>query len=298
MRLVSFNAGGRSTIGLRLSEEFILDLPQAAELLGRERLPEDMVSFLQGGDAYLDEARWMASVVESDAGAAARALYRSDKVRLLAPVPRPGKIICVGRNYAEHAAEHAAEVPQEPLIFAKFANAVIGPEQPIVLPTISKKVDYEAELALVIGRRGRRIPVEQAYDYIAGYMAFNDISARDLQFKDGQWVRAKSCDTFAPTGPWLVTRDEIPDPHGLAIELKLNGSTMQSDNTSNMVFKVHQLVSFVSQGITLEPGDIISTGTPAGVGAFRREPVFLAPGDIVEVIIEKIGTLRNYVTSE
>lgn len=297
MRLVSFNAGGQSTIGLRLSENFILDLPRAAELLGRERLPEDMVSFLQGGDAYLDEARWIAGVVESDAGAA-RALYRSDTVQLLAPVPRPGKIICVGRNYTEHAAEHDEKVPAEPLIFAKFANAVIGPEQPIVLPAISKKVDYEAELALVIGRRGRRIPVEEAYNYIAGYMAFNDISARDLQFKDGQWVRAKSCDTFAPTGPWLVTRDEIPDPHGLAIELKLNGSTMQSDNTGNMVFKVDQLVSFVSQGITLEPGDIISTGTPAGVGAFRKEPVFLAPGDVVEVITENIGTLRNYVTSE
>ncbi len=298
MQLVSFNAGGRSTIGLRLSEKFILDLPRAAELLGRERLPEDMISFLQGGDAYLDEARWMAGVVESDAAAAARALYQSDKVRLLAPVPRPGKIICVGRNYPEHAAEHDEKVPAEPLIFAKFANAVIGPEQPIVLPAISKKVDYEAELALVIGRRGRRIPVEEAYNYIAGYMAFNDVSARDLQFKDGQWVRAKSCDGFAPTGPWLVNRDEIPDPHGLAIELKLNGSTMQSDNTSNMVFKVDQLVSFVSQGITLEPGDIISTGTPAGVGAFRKEPVFLAPGDVVEVTIEKIGTLRNYVASE
>ena len=216
-----------------------------------------------------------------------------EQARLRAPIPRPGKIICVGRNYAEHARERGAELPAQPIFFLKSNNTICGPGEAIVLPPNSSQVDYEAEFAVVIGQGGKRIPEEKAYEHIAGYTILNDVSARDMQAQDKQWFRGKSCDTFAPTGPWIVTRDEIPDPHNLRVSLTLNGQTMQDSNTSHMIFKVPYLVSYLSQSLTLEPGDLISTGTPEGVGAHRTPPVFLQPGDTVSITVERIGTLTN-----
>jgi len=215
--------------------------------------------------------------------------------KLLAPVPHPGKIICVGRNYAEHARERGAEVPTQPIFFLKSNNTICGPGDPIKLPLNSSQVDYEAELAVVMGKGGKRIPEEKAYEHIAGYTILNDVSARDMQAADKQWFRGKSCDTFAPIGPWIVTADEVPDPHALRISLTLNGQTMQGSSTGNMIFKIPYLVSYLSQSLTLEPGDIISTGTPEGIGAGRTPPVFLKSGDSVSITVEKIGTLTNPV---
>lgn len=218
-------------------------------------------------------------------------------VRLLAPILRPGKIVCVGRNYAEHAREHGGEVPTQPLFFLKSTNTLCGPGDAIVIPPASSKVDYEAEMVVVIGKGGKNIPEEKAYQHVAGYMCMNDVSARDLQKADVQWFRGKSCDTFAPSGPWMVTQDEIPDPHQLRISLTLNGRTMQDSNTGNMIFSIPFLVSYLSRTMTWEAGDILSTGTPEGVGGARTPPVFLQPGDSVSVTVEKIGTLTNPVAA-
>ncbi len=218
------------------------------------------------------------------------------EVRLLAPILRPGKIICVGRNYAEHARERGGEVPTQPICFLKSANTLCGPGDSIVIPPVTTKVDYEAEMAVVIGKGGKNIPEEQADEHVAGYMCMNDVSARDLQQADKQWFRGKSCDTFAPTGPWIVTKDEIPDPHSLSISLTLNGETMQDSNTGNMIFSIPFLISYLSHTMTWEAGDILSTGTPEGVGGARTPPVFLQPGDSVSVTVEKIGTLTNPVS--
>jgi len=212
------------------------------------------------------------------------------------PVPRPGKIVAVGLNYRDHAAEARLEVPASPVIFAKFPTAVIGSGASIVLPRGASRVDYEAELAVVIGRRAKHVPAALALEVVLGYMNANDVSERDFQKRDGQWVRAKSCDTFAPLGPWLVTADEVPDPNALAIELRRNGEVMQASRTSHFVFPVQQLIEFLTTTMTLEPGDVILTGTPPGVGFARRPPVFLQPGDRVEVEIDGLGILVNDVT--
>jgi 2-keto-4-pentenoate hydratase/2-oxohepta-3-ene-1,7-dioic acid hydratase in catechol pathway len=215
-----------------------------------------------------------------------------------APVPRPGKLICVGLNYRDHAAESKMAIPENPVIFSKFSTCVIAPGEPVVLPRQSKQVDYEAELAVVIGRRAKNVPATRAYDYVFGYTAFNDVSARDFQFADGQWQRGKSCDTFAPMGQTIVTTDAIPDPHKLSIKLTLNGQTMQDSNTDQMIFGVPRLIEFLSESITLEPGDVIATGTPPGVGFARKPPVFLKDGDQMEVLIEGMGGLGNPVVEE
>jgi 2-keto-4-pentenoate hydratase/2-oxohepta-3-ene-1,7-dioic acid hydratase in catechol pathway len=222
-------------------------------------------------------------------------LFEASDVRLHAPVTRSLKVIGVGMNYRDHAAELNSPIPKEPLLFGMYASAIIGPDESIILPPMSQQVDYEAELAVIIGRRARQVPLESAVDYIAGYTIFNDVSARDLQFSDGQWVRAKSFDTFAPMGPYMVTTQTLRDGDGLGIELRLNGKTMQKSNTNNLIFKVPELVSYISKIMTLEIGDVIATGTPGGVGFKRNPPVFLKPGDIVEIEIEGIGQLRNSV---
>ncbi|HEX9425474.1 MAG TPA: fumarylacetoacetate hydrolase family protein, partial [Pyrinomonadaceae bacterium] len=213
----------------------------------------------------------------------------------LAPVPRPGKLICIGLNYRDHAAESNMPLPERPVVFSKFATAVIAPGEPVVLPPGSAKVDYEAELAVVIGRRAKNISAPHALECVLGYTAFNDVSERDFQFADGQWQRGKSCDTFAPMGPKIVTADVIPNPHKLAIKLTLNGQIMQDSNTDQLIFGVSELIEFISQTITLEPGDVIATGTPAGVGFARKPPVFLRPGDVMEVDIESVGKLNSQV---
>jgi 2-keto-4-pentenoate hydratase/2-oxohepta-3-ene-1,7-dioic acid hydratase in catechol pathway len=222
-------------------------------------------------------------------------LFSASDVMFRAPITHPQKVIGIGLNYKDHVEEIKGQTPKLPLLFAMYASAIIGPEEPIVIPQMSRQVDYEAELAVVIGRRARHVPVESALDHVAGYTIFNDVSARDLQFSDGQWVRAKSFDSFAPMGPFLVTRNKLGDGNGLDIELRLNGKTMQKSNTRNLIFDVPHLVSYISQIMTLEVGDVIATGTPAGVGFVRNPPVFMKPGDVVEIEIEGIGQLRNPV---
>jgi 2,4-didehydro-3-deoxy-L-rhamnonate hydrolase len=211
------------------------------------------------------------------------------------PIDKPEKIVCVGLNYRDHAEEQGTELPEAPLLFAKWPNTLIGPGEPIVIPPITKQVDYEAELGVVIGRRVRGTSAENALEAVAGYLCLNDVSARDLQFSDGQWVRGKSLDTFCPVGPHFVSADDVPDPQALSIRALVNGDVLQDSNTSNMIFSVAEIVAHVSQAITLEPGDLIATGTPAGVGAFRDPPIWLEPGDEVTIEIESIGALTNPV---
>jgi 2-keto-4-pentenoate hydratase/2-oxohepta-3-ene-1,7-dioic acid hydratase in catechol pathway len=259
----------------------------AAELLsaGANTIDE----LLDGDPGGLDALRIAASHVNiAEMG---QPLATAD---LLAPVPRPGKVVAIGRNYREHAAEEGAEPPPAPLIFAKWPSSVIGQGADIRWdPSLTAQVDYEAELAVVIGRRARRVSTGEALDYVLGYACLNDVSARDLQFGDGQWVRGKSLDTFCPLGPAIVTADEIADPQGLAIRCLVNDEVLQESNTSEMFFSVAEIVSHCSQAFTLDPGDVIATGTPSGVGAFRSPPRFLADGDRVVVEIDGIGRLEN-----
>jgi 2-keto-4-pentenoate hydratase/2-oxohepta-3-ene-1,7-dioic acid hydratase in catechol pathway len=256
-------------------------------------LPASMRQLLEGGPAALQAA---SQALRRDKAVE----YEAREVKFLPPVPDPHKIICLGLNYADHAKESGAAIPRDPVIFSKYASALIGHDDAIVLPSTSSEVDYEAELVVVIGKRGRHIPAERGLEYVAGYTIGHDVSARDWQLKkDGkQWMVGKTFDTFAPTGPVLVTADELPDPHGLGVRLRLNGATMQESSTSQMIFKVGAVVNYLSQVFTLEPGDLIFTGTPAGVGFTRRPPVFLKPGDVVEVEIEKLGVLRNPVVKD
>jgi 2-keto-4-pentenoate hydratase/2-oxohepta-3-ene-1,7-dioic acid hydratase in catechol pathway len=212
------------------------------------------------------------------------------------PIERPQKIICVGLNYHDHAAEGAAKVPERPLLFAKWPNTLIGSGEPVRVPSICKNPDYEAELGVVIGRRASRVSVDDALEFVRGYVVANDVSGRDIQFSDGQWVRGKSLDTFLPVGD-LVPASDVADPQALPIRAILNGTTMQDSNTSNQIFGVAEVISFVSQAITLEPGDLIITGTPAGVGAFRKPPVWLQPGDEITIEIDGLGSITNPVVA-
>ena len=219
-----------------------------------------------------------------------------EHLRLDAPLHNPSKIVCVGLNYRDHCRETGTAIPKKPIFFCKFPSAIVGPDQPISWSAGStSQVDFEAELAVVIKKTCKGISAQQAGDYIAGFTILNDISARDAQFEDGQWVRGKSFDSFCPLGPYLVTPDEVGDPGNLAIRCRLNGQLMQDSNTREMIFGVNELISYLSETITLEAGDILSTGTPHGVGFSRTPPVFLNPGDEIEVEIENLGTLKNFV---
>jgi 2-keto-4-pentenoate hydratase/2-oxohepta-3-ene-1,7-dioic acid hydratase in catechol pathway len=226
------------------------------------------------------------------------AVTRLDEIALLAPVPRPPKFVCVGLNYRDHAAEAKAEIPHVPTIFSKFSHCVIGPGAPIVLPKNSTKPDYEAEFAFVIGRGGRHIAADHWQRHVAGYTIVNDVSARDFQNSTSQWLMGKTFDTFAPMGPWITTVDEIDDPHALDIRLTINGALLQNSNTRELIFGIPALVAYLSSVVTLEPGDIVSTGTPAGVGFARRPPRWLLPGDEVVIAIQGLGELRNPVVAE
>src|SRR5262249_38509857 len=253
-------------------------------------LPGSVRQFLQVGPAALEAvapAPRRPDAVKAEAA----------PVKLLPPVPAPPKIVCLGLNYRDHAAESGAPIPREPVLFSKYATALIGPDEPIVLPPVSEEVDYEAELVIVIGRGGRHISKEAAAGHIAAYTIGHDVSARDWQLKkDGkQWMVGKTFDTFAPLGPELVTSDEVGDPHALAIKLRLNGKTMQDSSTRQMIFSAPEVVAYLAQVFTLEAGDLIFTGTPPGVGFARKPPVFLKEGDVVEIEIEKLGVLRNPV---
>ena len=254
----------------------------------------DTLEVIRRGSSALEAISSLLGRSQALGGGGQSTALELDSIEFL-PAVYPSKILAIGRNYAEHAAEGGAELPKAPLLFNKLPNALSAHNAPIVLPIISEQVDFEAELAVIIGRTARRVSEAEALEYIFGYSLINDVSARDLQFGDGQWTRGKSLDTFAPLGPFITTRDEIADVQTLKIEGVLNGEVMQSSNTSKMIFQVAYLVSYLSQGITLQPGDVIASGTPDGVGIFRKPPVLLKAGDVFEVKIEKVGTLRNPV---
>jgi 2-keto-4-pentenoate hydratase/2-oxohepta-3-ene-1,7-dioic acid hydratase in catechol pathway len=213
------------------------------------------------------------------------------------PIDRPGKIVCVGLNYRDHAEEQGIDLPSEPLLFAKWPNALVGPGEPIVIPPLVTQCDYEAELGVVIGVRVSRVSKESALEAVRGYICANDVSARDLQFKDGQWTRGKSADTFCPVGPRLVPAAEVADPHDLRIRAVVSGEVLQDSTTANLIFGIDEIISHVSQTMTLEPGDLILTGTPAGVGFFREPRRLLEPGDEVTIEIEGLGELTNPVVA-
>ncbi len=284
MRLVSFEAGGHPRAAL-LRDGCVYDIWGDASR-GARATDRTVEAILEGG--LLDEVE----PVEGDDGVPV------EGVELLPPVTRPGKILCIGLNYRAHAEEQGRPIPDHPILFAKWTTSLVGPGTPIVLPPTSSAVDAEAELGVVIGKLARGVPVERALRVVAGYTCFNDVSARDLQFQDGQWTRAKSLDTFSPVGPHVVPAAEIHDPQALRIRCLLNGESMQDSSTAEMVFSVAELVSALSRGVTLEPGDLIATGTPAGVGFTREPPRFLEPGDEVTVEIEGIGSLTNSVRAE
>lgn len=216
-------------------------------------------------------------------------------LELLAPLPRPGKIVCIGRNYVEHAHERGFDAPPEPILFAKWANSIVGPDAVAVVPSATREPDWEAELGVVIGSRCSGVRPGRALEHVAGYTCLNDLSARDLQNRVSQWTRGKAIDGFLPMGPCLATADEVGDPQQLAISCRVNGATMQDGHTSLMIWPVAELIAFVSETITLEPGDVIASGTPAGIGAARTPPVFLHDGDVVEVEIERVGLLRTTI---
>ncbi len=283
--------------GAILNSQYLLDFERVLEDV---QPPLNHLGWLDMDGRCFQKARETYDALMDDSDAVTQAtakgwLTRRAEAYWLAPVPRPGKVICIGLNYRDHAAESNMAIPERPVVFSKFSTAVIAPGEAVVLPSTSAQVDYEAELAVVIGRRAKNVSTNSALHCVLGYTAFNDVSARDFQFADGQWQRGKSCDTFAPMGPFIVTADEIPDPHKLSIKLRLNGKTMQDSNTDQLIFGVPELIAFLSESITLEPGDVIATGTPPGVGFARKPPVFLKHGDKMEVEIEKIGTLNSEV---
>lgn len=289
---VGILAGGRLCGLARIAQAVeAAGKPVAAWLLAAESVAD----FIRHGDAAQAEARGLLQAASELApGAQVCAGFDPETVEFLPPV-WPGKILAIGLNYRDHAAEGGQKVPSEPIIFTKLANTLTAHNAPIVLPFISKQIDYETELAVVIGRRAKQVSEAEAMEFVFGYAPINDVSARDLQINDGQWIRGKGLDTFAPLGPFITTRDEVPDPHNLKIEGRLNGKVMQSSNTRNLIFGVPYLISYISQGITLEPGDVIATGTPPGIGMFKQPPVFLRSGDVFEITIEGLGTLRNPV---
>jgi len=282
MRLLTHLVNDEERLAVAVDDHVAVDV---ADLLGDG--PWTMTRLLSNPSGSLDALR---GALERDPGSSARPIA---SLRLLAPV-RPAKIIAVGRNYREHAAEEAAALPSAPLLFAKFPSSVVGDGATITWSAaLTAEVDYEAELAVVIGRRARDVDLDRALDYVLGYSCLNDVSARDLQVSDGQWTRAKSLDTFCPMGPWLVTVDEVPDLGALRVQCRVNGEPRQDASTAELVHGVAELISYCSRSFTLEPGDVIATGTPGGVGAFRDPPVFLADGDTVEVEIDRVGTLTN-----
>ena len=284
MRLVSFDDGAGDRLGVEHTDGRIW----SSRALGGG-LPATMAELLDGGDTALDALR-MAARTATSSGLPGDV----EPSQRVAPVPRPGKVVAVGLNYHSHAIEGNVEAPTSPMIFAKFSSSVIADGDTVEWdPGLTQGVDLEAELGVVIGRTARYVSEADALDYVAGYTCINDVSARDLQFADGQFVRSKSLDTFCPMGPVLVTSDEIPDPGVLDISSQLNGEPMQSSNTSDLIFSVPEIVAYLSRAFTLEPGDVITTGTPAGVGWFRDPRIIMRDGDVMTIEIEKIGRLEN-----
>jgi 2-keto-4-pentenoate hydratase/2-oxohepta-3-ene-1,7-dioic acid hydratase in catechol pathway len=311
MRFVTFMQHGITQLGVVIMNRYIVNLNMAYRELTRDRqglsetdapFGSDLRALLEQGEPALKLAAKVVEFAKEPCEDPERKLnlppwlsYKKG-AKLTAPIPNPQKVVAIGQNYRDHCAEQGVPIPERPIIFAKFPTAIIGPDEPITWnPDLTQQVDYEAELAVVIGKRAKNVAQKDAFEYIAGYMNGNDVSARDLQFGDKQWVRGKSLDTFCPTGPYLVTKDEVPNPHNLTIRAMLNGQVMQNSNTSNLIFDIPYLIEFITKAITLLPGDILLTGTPPGVGVFRKPPVLLKPGDTISVEVEGLGTLTNPV---
>jgi 2-keto-4-pentenoate hydratase/2-oxohepta-3-ene-1,7-dioic acid hydratase in catechol pathway len=291
VKLVRYQKGEESQYGVLL-EDAIVPLPLLAKKL-KTKIPESLDNFIASEANNMETAERILKLAERDTG---NATCKLDEVRLFAPIVSPPKIICLGLNYRDHAAEQNAAIPDEPIIFFKPRTAIVGPHQNIVKPSFVERLDYEGELAIVIGKKAKNISVSKAESYIFGYTILNDVSARDIQFKDKQWTRGKSFDTFAPLGPCITTRNQLEETSDLTIRTWVNNELRQDSTTKNMVFNVYEIVHHLSRVMTLEPCDIIATGTPAGVGfALKPAPRFLKCGDILKVEIEKIGILENRV---
>ncbi|MGM0887417.1 MAG: fumarylacetoacetate hydrolase family protein [Bacillota bacterium] len=285
MKITTFSVQSEQHIGL-VQDDRIISLTA----LCPEEFPACMKKFIErSGELRTRAEQLIEQPINGDA------IFKLSEVKILPPIAKPDKIICVGLNYFDHCKETGMEPPVSPVIFSKYSNAIAGHNDAIEIPINSTEVDFEAELAFVIGRDAKHVSEEEAIEYVFGYTIMNDISARDLQFQDGQWSRGKTADTFAPFGPVIVTHDEVGDPHKLAITLELNGEIMQDSNTSNLIFTVPKIISFLSQSMTLKPGDLIATGTPPGVGMGRNPKIWLKNGDRINISIEKIGTLSNHV---
>jgi len=309
MRLVTVSARGQTRVGVEAGE-WIIDLNRGGDALGtparrRTPLPQSMNEFLAGGEDAMAAAREVAGGLEGRLGdprEAARlqrdgVLWAAGEVRRRPPVPAPPKILCVGRNYAEHAREGGSEPPELPIFFGRFPHSLLAPGEPYVLPKVSPQVDFEGELVAVIGMGGREIPEARALEHVAGYTIFNDISIRDFQRRTSQWMIGKNFDRSGPLGPALVTRDEVPDPQALTLTVDLSGERMQEASTSIMIFPVAHLIAYISQALTLEPGDLIATGTPSGVGFARKPPRWLRAGDVVRVSISRLGVLETPIAA-
>lgn len=296
MRIVRFFYSGVESYGTLVDDDKVLNLLELSAIKKRP-LPLSLDELVSLG---IEGLNLLENLIDDSTGDDVKeALVERNEVKMEAPISSPPKIICLGLNYRDHAEEGGAKIPDEPIIFMKPRTSIIGPEELIIKPKFVKQLDYEVELAIIIGKRGKNIPSSEAEDYIFGYTAFNDVSARDIQFKDGQWTRGKSFDTFAPIGPCITTTSQIGDPNNLHLLTRVNSEVRQNSSTRNMIFNVYEIVHQMSRVMTLEPCDIIATGTPAGVAAFMKpKPVFLSPGDIVEIEVENIGTLRNSVTEE
>lgn len=278
MRLIRFGAGGKEKPGVLLASGKKIDVSGFGTDYDEE-------FFGEGGIDKLE--KWLE--IHQDSCPEIK-----DTVRLGAPMTRPSKIVCVGLNYAKHAAESGMEVPKEPVLFFKATSSIIGPNDDIIIPKGSTKTDWEVELAVVIGKTASYVSEEEALNHVAGYVLHNDVSERAFQLeKSGQWVKGKSCDTFAPLGPFIATKSEIKDPNNLTLWLKLNGETKQNSSTSDFIFNVQEVISYISQFMTLLPGDIISTGTPSGVGLGLDPPIYLKDGDVVELGIEGLGISKQ-----
>jgi len=283
MKLISYRLKDEKIHLGAVIEDKIVNLHQ----LSAGELPDSMLGFLQAGDSAMQIAKDLLDQAHGD--------IPLDAVKLLSPIPNPSKVVAIGLNYMDHIREADIGVPELATMFCKYPSAIIGSGDEIRWSTgLTQQVDYEAELAVVIGKTAKNVSEADAYDYIAGYMNCNDVSARDLQFKPGdQWLRGKCLDSFCPLGPYLVTRDEIDDPHQLSIKCEINGQTMQESNTDEMIYRIPYLINYLSQAFTLLPGDVIATGTPHGVGAFRNPPIWLEHDDVVAVTIEGLGVLSN-----
>lgn len=287
MKLVMFHQDGALRLGALREENaksYVTDLNKQDP-----SLPSDIIAFLEGGDATLAQAKKVLAATPAASGMAL------ESVKLAAPIPRPGKILCIGLNYRDHAAESGMALPEFPTVFTKYNNTVIGTGEPIVIPSITTKPDWEVELGVVIGKRAKNVSESDALNYVAGYVPYHDVSARDYQTRTSQWTMGKTFDTFGPMGPALTTADEIADPHNLNVQLSIDGKIMQKSNTSNLYFTINQLIADITAVMTLEPGDLIATGTPGGVGQSRNPPRFLQDGEVVRIEIEKLGVLENRV---